>query len=190
MAEILPPYVLKRSARSRRVRVSVRVGGEVRVSAPRRVAEEAIQSFLLAHAGWLNKKVAYFKKFPKPKLSLAQEKRLFKVYKQKALALAEAKVKQWNRHFKFSFKKIGIRNSKTRWGSCSARGTLSFNYKIVFLPEHLADYLIVHELCHLKEHNHSERFWSLLAGLIPDYAFRRKELGQFEKSFEPPAFEV
>ena len=185
MTEILPPYILKRNARSRTVRVSVSAGGKVKVSAPRWTTEATIKKFLLDHAAWLRQKVEHFKKFPqRNKLTLTQEKKLYILHKAKAKTVAEAKVKQWNEQFKFVFSRISIRKSRTRWGSCSSKGTLCFNYKIAFLPEHLADYLVVHELCHLREKNHGKGFWSLVAGSIPQYASHRKELRNFEISFK------
>jgi predicted metal-dependent hydrolase len=133
MTEVLPPYILKRNARSRTVRVSVSVGGKVKVSAPRWTTEATIKKFLLDHVAWLWQKVEHFKKFPERKrLSKAQEKKLYVSHKARAKAVAEAKVKQWNKQFQFIFSRISIRKSRTRWGSCSSKGTLCFNYKIVF----------------------------------------------------------
>jgi len=97
-------------------------------------------------------------------------------YKQKAQALVEQKVKQFNNIYKFKFNKINIKNQKTRWGSCSRKGNLNFNYKIVLLPDKMADYIIAHELCHLKEFNHSQKFWNLVAAAIPNYLDIRTEL--------------
>lgn len=97
-------------------------------------------------------------------------------YKKKALVVVERRLKYFNEIYHYSYTRISIRNQKTRWGSCSKRGTLSFNYKIAFLPEYLADYIIVHELCHLKEMNHSKRFWDLVAKTMPDHRARRREL--------------
>lgn len=178
--QVLPPYVLKRSARSRHIRLSVSAGGRVSVTAPIRVSMLVIRSFLESKMEWLREKVEYFKKISESKISLVEEKKLFVRHKITALERAEEKVKRWNEYYGFAFGKISIRNSHTRWGSCSAKGTICFNYKIAFLPEYLADYLVVHELCHLKERNHGKGFWSLVERTIPDYAMIRRELRDFK----------
>ena len=72
--------------------------------------------------------------------------------------------------------RVSIKNTKSRWGSCSKKGNLNFNYKIALLPPALADYLVVHELCHLKEFNHSEKFWKLVLDIMPDYKKLKREL--------------
>ena len=97
-------------------------------------------------------------------------------YKDLALKIATEKVEKWNLHYKFKYKKISVKNQKTRWGSCSKHGNLNFSYKIALLSEPLADYLVVHELCHLGEFNHSHKFWALVAQTIPDYQKVRREL--------------
>jgi len=71
---------------------------------------------------------------------------------------------------------VKIRDQSSRWGSCSWKGNLNFSYKLVLLPEHLADYVVVHELCHLREMNHSPRFWALVSQTVPDYRAKRREL--------------
>jgi hypothetical protein len=78
--------------------------------------------------------------------------------------------------YAFKVGRVSIRNQKTRWGSCSKTGNLNFNYRIVLLPPRLCNYIIVHELCHLGEFNHSSKFWSLVALACPDYAEIRAEL--------------
>ncbi len=97
-------------------------------------------------------------------------------YKEQARALVLERVSFWNTHYQLPFGRIAIRNQKTRWGSCSSKGNLNFSYKLALLPIHLVDYIVVHELCHLKEFNHGSRFWILVAQTIPDYQIRRVEL--------------
>lgn len=100
----------------------------------------------------------------------------YKKHKESARALVHKKLTEHNAHYALTFGKIAIRNQRTRWGSCSKNGNLNFHYRIVELPEHLADYIIVHELCHLAEFNHSKRFWGLVAQKIPDHKAARKAL--------------
>ncbi|MBK8945096.1 MAG: M48 family metallopeptidase [Ignavibacteriae bacterium] len=78
----------------------------------------------------------------------------------------------------FEFSKIQLKNLSTRWGSCSAKKVLSFNIKLMYFNHKVIDYVIVHELCHLKEMNHSVKFWKLVKGIIPNYNIYRKELNK------------
>lgn len=96
--------------------------------------------------------------------------------KESARALVHEKLRKFNAYYCFKYKKVFIKNHTSRWGSCSKKGNLNFNYRIVHLPPDLADYLVVHELCHLKEFNHGEKFWKLVAETIPDYKKRRLAL--------------
>src|SRR5581483_3865122 len=89
--------------------------------------------------------------------------------KEQARAICVSRVGFFNTFYGFKVGKIFIKNTKSRWGSCSERGNLNFNYKIVLLPSAVADYLIVHELCHLAEFNHGRAFWALVAQACPNY---------------------
>jgi predicted metal-dependent hydrolase len=93
----------------------------------------------------------------------------YKKYKEQARMLVHARLEHFNAYYNFPYKKVFIKNTKSRWGSCSSAGNLNFSYKILFLKPAEQDYLIVHELCHLKEFNHSSRFWSLVALQCPHY---------------------
>lgn len=93
-------------------------------------------------------------------------------HKERARALVHARLAHWNELYGHTYKRVAIRNQRSRWGSCSSKQNLNFNYRIVFLPESLVDYIIVHELCHLAEFNHSAAFWNHVARAIPDYQER------------------
>ena len=78
--------------------------------------------------------------------------------------------------YKFKIGHISIRNQKTRWGSCSTSGNISLNYRLMKFRKEVIDYVIIHELCHLKEMNHSKKFWNLVEHIVPDFKFLKKEL--------------
>jgi predicted metal-dependent hydrolase len=96
--------------------------------------------------------------------------------REQARRFVENKIRYFNSFYGFKINRVAIKNTTTRWGSCSSKGNLNFNYKIIYLKPELADYLIVHELCHLGELNHSKKFWALVYKTIPDYAKINKEL--------------
>lgn len=105
--------------------------------------------------------------------------RQYKTAVKVARELATARVQHFNAHYGARHTSITIRKQRTRWGSASTRGTLSFNYRIVHLPPELVDYIIVHELCHLIEMNHSTRFWARVAETVPDWKEHRKALRRY-----------
>lgn len=102
--------------------------------------------------------------------------RHYRTHKEVARSSILAKIKRYNEVYQYRLGRVSIRNQKTRWGSCSKRGNLNFNYKILFLEEPFADYIVVHELCHLQELNHSQRFWNLVAQVFPNHKSIRNEL--------------
>jgi len=113
-----------------------------------------------------------------------KKKRRFTVKKrEQARRFIESRIKYFNSFYGFKIKRVAIKNTSTRWGSCSSLGNLNFNYKIIYLRAQLADYLIVHELCHLGELNHSKRFWTLVGKTIPDYVNLNKELKRTNVKF-------
>jgi len=89
--------------------------------------------------------------------------------RERARALVLERLAHFNEHYRCTYHRVFIRNQRSRWGSCSSKGNLNFNYRIIFLPPEAQDYLVVHELVHLKEFNHSKKFWDLVAQTIPEY---------------------
>ena len=87
--------------------------------------------------------------------------------------------KELSSKFHLDFLSVGFRDYKARWGCCDARGNIIFNYKILMLPEHLQQYIIVHELCHTRVHNHSAEFKALLCSFMPDFRHREAQLKDF-----------
>ena len=110
---------------------------------------------------------------------LAKEKLNRKKYlenKEQARALILQRLEYFNSFYNFKYNLVSVRDQKTRWGSCSSKGNLNFNYKILFLEPDLADYIIVHELCHLKEMNHGVNFWQQVELQCPDYKLKMSRL--------------
>lgn len=111
-----------------------------------------------------------------------RNKKHYTKHKEAARALINARLAHYNSLYNFAFGSVRIKNGKSRWASCSKKGNLNFNYKLLFLPLPLVDYIVVHELCHLKEFNHSPKFWALVAEAVPDYRERRRYLRQLERA--------
>ena len=95
--------------------------------------------------------------------------------------LTLARLEYFNKHYNFAWKRVAIRNQRRCWGSCSSLKNLNFNYKVLLLPPHLRDYIIVQEMCHLVELNHGKGFWNLVAEQVPEYKKCVAELKAIDK---------
>lgn len=93
------------------------------------------------------------------------------------------RVRMFGEQMKVSVNRIVIKEQKTRWGSCSSKGNLNFNWKLVLMPERIMDYVAVHELAHRKQMNHSPAFWREVEVVLPDYRERRQWLREHEGEF-------
>jgi len=103
-------------------------------------------------------------------------------YREAARAVVHARLAHYNRLYGYAYRKVFIRNTRSCWGSCSTRGNLNFNYKVALLPEEPRDYIIVHELCHLAEFNHSPAFWAQVERAFPHHRTLRRALRAVEKT--------
>ncbi len=169
-------YEIRRRRGAKRLSLSVNCDANVILTAPHFVPNFLLEKFIQDKADWLIEKIAWFKEKNKNKVKIGGSHQEFATIKKEAYYLVKQKLEKFNTEYNFCYKKIYIRNQKTRWGSCSSRGTISFNYRVARLPEHLTDYVVVHELCHLGQMNHSPKFWQLVGKTIPDWAKRRREL--------------
>ncbi len=165
-------YLLKRSLRARALRVAVYPDARVVVTVPRFFSTGAVERFLQKHARWIERALVRTK--GKEVIRLAHKD--IPMLKKRAATVAAARCAYFAEVYGVRFKKISIRAQKSRWGSCSRSGTLSFNYKIAALPERIADYIIVHEICHLREMNHSTKFWELVSRSVPQHREIKKAL--------------
>ena len=168
-------YSVRESARARCLRITVYPGGELTATLPYGFSLGQLENFLRQKADWILRKINLARK-RKPNILLPKSSRRdYLKSKEQARELARMKLEEFNEYYNFRYSRISVRNQKSRWGSCSRKRNLNFNYRIVHLPEKYLDYIIVHELCHLKEFNHSKQFWDLVGQTIPDCKKIKKE---------------
>lgn len=179
---------IRRSRRSRRLRLAIHPRGEITLTAPFSMSDERLtplaQKFVLEKGEWLLQAVEQFKTYEKkiahmPWLKKKTEVEIKKEYLAQRMhckKMVSERLAYFNQFYNFKIGAITIRNQKSRWGSCSRRGNLNFNYRLALVPLELADYVVVHELCHIGQMNHSKKFWDLVAHTIPDYKEKRKKL--------------
>jgi hypothetical protein len=168
-------YTMRKSRRAKRIRLTVYCDGRVVVTGPFGIGQSMVEKFLADKKQWVLDKIQFFKSVEN-KVTRTFSRQDYVENKDKVLSLVNERVIFYNQVYGFSFNKIFIKNQKTRWGSCSQKRNLNLNYKIAFLSPVLRDYIIVHEMCHLQEFNHSHKFWSLVARVFPDYMEIRKGL--------------
>ncbi len=189
-------YIIKKNKRSKNLRIIVHQDGRVVVTAPIRAPLYLVKKFVESREEWIEERVENFLKkkievekeneklgIPK-KMTKAEQMKDYKKYKESAREFVESRIIDLNKFYNFEYGKIAIRNQSTRWGSCSRKKNLNFNYKIVKLPSHMADYIIVHELCHLAHFNHSKNFWDLVERIVPDHIEIRRQLHKMGLSFD------
>lgn len=173
-------YTLRKQRRTKHLRLRVFGDGRVVVSAPTWLGTRVVERFVLSKMAWIEEKLSFLQRAPQRK-SRAVQKKEFRESRDQALTLVRARIAELNTVYGFSFGRITIRNQRTRWGSCSSQKNLSFNYRLLFLPPKEQDYIIVHELCHLREMNHSPRFWTLVEKTVPEYRELRRMLRERAK---------
>lgn len=157
--------------------LEIREAGVLTVRAPYRMSEREIQKAVAEHQAWIEEHMRTMEqraaqRREAPRFTQEEVERMA----QEAMRTIPPKAARYAELIGVRYGRITIRNQRTRWGSCSAKGNLNFNCLLTQVPEDVCDYVIVHELCHRLEMNHSARFWSLVESVLPDYKARRKWL--------------
>ena len=158
--------------RSRRktVAIQVKADGTVLVRSPLHLSEAAIQTFVESKSGWIEKQLGKRSQLP----AFSEEEMQDMTLRAKEVIPRQAEY--YAKLLGVDYGRITIRRQRTRWGSCSGKGNLNFNCLLMAVPQEVRSYVIVHELCHRKEMNHSARFWAQVEKIIPDYKAHRKWL--------------
>lgn len=167
--------------RARHVRLMVERGGRMIIVMPKRISLVSATRYLMEKKEWIL--AAYERAIIHPQMLLAQGGAdEYQATKEQARARITERVAYYAGRYGVTYQSLSIRNQRSRFGGCSARGHLSFNYRLIFLPAPLLDYVVAHEVCHLRELNHSPRFWALVADTIPDYREKKRELQTFSRT--------
>lgn len=158
--------------------LEVKADGSVLARIPRRLPDRELKKFLEEHKEWVIKKLELLEDRQKNRETshAVPVRELMPEDIEKIKAKFSGRVQYYSHLMGVTYGRITIRNQKTRWGSCSAKGNLNFNYQLYYLPEELLDYVIVHELAHRRHMNHSSAFWEEVGRYCPDYKECRKRL--------------
>ena len=166
--------LLVRSSR-KTLAVQIRADGTVIARAPLRMPKDRILCFLSEKASWIRMQQGIMQEREKMRqqarihLDAAQEKEL----RERARSVLAQRTAYFARQIGVTYGRITVRDQKTRWGSCSQTGTLNFNFRLILAPPEVLDYVVVHELCHRRQMNHSAQFWQEVAQVLPDYRKRK-----------------
>jgi predicted metal-dependent hydrolase len=158
----------------RTIALQITPEGEILLRAPRRCSEAQLRRIVEEKRPWLEKHLAQVQQ----RQQEAQQAGALTMEELRALAdrameVIPARVAHFAPIVGVSYGRITIRNQRTRWGSCSGKGNLNFNCLLMLAPPEVLDYVVVHELCHRREMNHSPRFWALVEQVLPDWQAQR-----------------
>jgi predicted metal-dependent hydrolase len=171
-------WEVRESRRARRLIVRVHHTGRVEVIVPRRTSQRAVARFLDRHREWIERKRAAARRsiVPAPPVPPREAAALRRALIAKAHDVLAPLLAETARELGFNYQRIMIRRQRTRWGSCSARGTISLNCCLLFQRPQVVRYLLIHELAHTRHMNHSKRFWQCVARHCPEYQTLDREL--------------
>ena len=169
-------YQIIRSSR-RTMSLEIKPDGRIIVRAPIRLSDARIRKFVEEKQEWILKNLEKMEKREEIKEHVKRLSALERQHLQnKACVVIPRRVAYFADKIGVSYGRITLRQQKTRWGSCAANGNLNFNWLLILSPPEVLDYVVVHELCHRKEMNHSQAFWKEVEAILPDYREREKWL--------------
>jgi len=158
--------------------IQLKKDGTILVRVPGRMTEPEIRRMVSEKCGWIEKHLEQLRqreeKFGDPAEKLTMDE--IRGLAEQALEVFPERVAYYAGLIGVTYGRVTIRNQKTRWGSCSAKGNLNFNCLLMLAPHEVQDYVVVHELCHRKEMNHSKQFWAEVEKILPDYRVQLKWL--------------
>lgn len=166
-------YLIRKSNRAKRMRIAVFCNADVVITLPHTRTNLEAEKYLKEKSKWVLEKLD---KFATTTTNNKPQTVDFEEGKELAGHLVKKIIKKHKKQLNCEYNSINIKDHKTKWGSCSKKGNLNFNYRIIFLKKKLAEYIVVHELCHLAEMNHSQKFWKLIEKALPNYKKLQEEL--------------
>lgn len=171
--ELQIPVIFERGNR-KTLAITITQEGKLLVKAPFSMADKEIERFLKQKCYWIYKQAKRAQEEASNKILRSEQE--IKYLREQARKVLTEKTDYYKTLLGVDYQRIRIGDQKTRWGSCSSRGTISYNWHLILMPEQIMDYVVVHELCHLIEMNHSKKFWEKIEKLFPDYRNRRRWL--------------
>ena len=149
-------------------------GGVLTVRAPRGVKQKTIDNFLMRHSAWIEEHLKAAKEKEDRFSSLSVNE--IAAIKKDAKVYLTCKTEYFSKTMGLKYGRITITSAKTRFGSCSSKGNISYSWRLMLYPEPAREYVVVHELAHLVEMNHSDRFYKIIEKILPDYKDRKRML--------------
>jgi len=178
--ELHIPVVCRRNDR-KTLAITITQEGGLLIKAPLRMPDREIEHFLKQKRYWIYKQTKHVLEDTQKRVERSEKE--VKVLKERARKVLTEKTDYYKCLLGVDYQRIRIGDQRTRWGSCSTRGTISYNWHLILMPDRIMDYVVVHELCHLLEMNHSERFWRRVEAVLPDYENRKKWLKDNGKQY-------
>lgn len=161
--------------------LEVKPDGRIYARFPRRTPDKTARAFIREHSRWIVEKWLMMeqrreKTQMRPRRDYEEDPALERIYRKRAKERLMERAAYFAGIMHVTYGTLRLSSARTRWGSCSARGNLNFHWKLILMPPEILDYVVVHELAHRKQMNHSKLFWAEVERILPDYERRRRWL--------------